>query len=141
MQVWDTAGQESFKSITKIFYRGAHCVFFCFDITNSDSFDNMSQWQEEMLQQNGDEDVLMFLIGTKKDLEAERAVSYEKARAFQKEKGIHFYFETSAKSGEGVEDVFVTAAKMLYSDNKEKFEEIKQKIMDKKQIKKNRHTA
>lgn len=49
MQVWDTAGQESFKAITKIFYRGAHCVFFCFDLTNSDSFNNVAQWQEEML--------------------------------------------------------------------------------------------
>ena len=64
----------------------------------------------------------MFLIGTKKDLEAQRQVPYEKAKAFQKERKIHFYFETSARSGEGVEDVFVTAAKMLYSDHKDKFE-------------------
>jgi Ras-related protein Rab-2A len=47
LQIWDTAGQESFKSITKIFYRGAHCVCLCYDITRMDTFLNLETWIRE----------------------------------------------------------------------------------------------
>ena len=48
LQIWDTAGQESFKSITKIFYRGANCVVFCYDITRMDTFLNLETWLREV---------------------------------------------------------------------------------------------
>ena len=48
LQIWDTAGQESFKSITKIFYRGAHCVVLAYDITRSDTFENLNNWIDEV---------------------------------------------------------------------------------------------
>ena len=63
LQIWDTAGQESFKSITKIFYRGAHCVFFCYDITRKETFDNLENWYEEMSAES-DPDIIIFLVGT-----------------------------------------------------------------------------
>lgn len=50
LQIWDTAGQESFKSITKIFYRGAHCVCLCYDITRMDTFLNLETWIREAKQ-------------------------------------------------------------------------------------------
>jgi Ras-related protein Rab-14 len=62
----------------------------------------------------------MFLIGNKKDCESMREVSREKAEQFRRENGIHFFFETSAKSGENVENIFIMAAKMLYHNFKDK---------------------
>ena len=50
LQIWDTAGQESFKSITKIFYRGAHCVVLAYDITRLDTFLNLENWYSEVTQ-------------------------------------------------------------------------------------------
>ena len=66
LQIWDTAGQESFKSITKIFYRGAHCIFLSYDITRMETFDNLKTWYEEVTGQS-EPDVILFLVGNKKD--------------------------------------------------------------------------
>ena len=49
LQIWDTAGQESFKSITKIFYRGAHCIFLAYDITRLETFTNLNTWYNEVM--------------------------------------------------------------------------------------------
>lgn len=66
MQIWDTAGQESFKSITKIFYRGAHLVILTYDITRMDTFLNLETWFEEIRSQS-EPDVLIILVGNCKD--------------------------------------------------------------------------
>lgn len=74
LQIWDTAGQESFKSITKIFYRGAHCIFLAYDITRSETFDNLTTWYEEVIAQS-EPDVILFMVGNKIDQEERREVS------------------------------------------------------------------
>ncbi len=76
-----------------------------------------------------DPDVTIVLVGTKKDLESERMVTTARAQQFMKEKSINFFFETSAKSGENVEEVFITAAKILYYRFREKFDQMKEKMM------------
>ena len=48
LQIWDTAGQESFRSVTRIFYRGAHCVFLTYDITRDETFANLVDWLKEI---------------------------------------------------------------------------------------------
>ena len=67
LQVWDTAGQESFKSITKIFYRGAHVVILTYSIINGLSFDNIKDWLKDVRAQCSP-DVMLFIVGTKSDL-------------------------------------------------------------------------
>jgi Ras-related protein Rab-2A len=62
LQIWDTAGQESFQSITKIFYRGAHSVFLTYNITSLESFQNMDNWYSEVKSQS-EPDALVYLIG------------------------------------------------------------------------------
>ena len=62
LQIWDTAGQESFKSITKIFYKGAHCVVLTYDITRMDTFLNLEQWFQEVMAQSEPE-VIVILVG------------------------------------------------------------------------------
>eukprot|EP00347_Sterkiella_histriomuscorum_P008383 403345307 len=131
LQIWDTAGQESFKSITKIFYRGAHCIFFSYDITRQESFNSLNHWYEEVLAQS-EPDIIMFLIGNKKDLESQREVSIERAEQFRREKGIHFFFETSARTGENVENIFIMAAKMLYHNFKDKITQLREEALQKK---------
>lgn len=66
LQIWDTAGQESFKSITKIFYRGAHCVVLAYDITRMDTFLNLETWLKEVKQQT-EPNLVVILIGNMSD--------------------------------------------------------------------------
>ena len=113
LQIWDTAGQESFRSITRIFYRGAQIVFLTFDITREETFANLGDWLKE-IKQHASPDVTVFLIGCKADLEDQRVIQKEQAREFCGVNKITAYFETSAKTGANVEDVFATAAKDAY---------------------------
>ena len=113
LQIWDTAGQESFKSVTRIFYRGAHCVFLTYDVTREETIANLSDWLKE-IKQHASEDVRVYLIGNKSEMEEQREVTLHRAIEFAKECKLHKVFETSAKTGFNVEEVFATVAKELY---------------------------
>ena len=78
LQIWDTAGQESFRSITRIFYKGSHAVMAVFDITTRESFENIRDWRKE-IENNAEEDILCYLVGNFADLEEERKVSKHEA--------------------------------------------------------------
>merc|ERR1712199_65665 len=67
LQIWDTAGQESFKSITRSYYRGAAGALLVYDITRRDTFSHLTRWLEEV-RQNGNPDIMVMLIGNKADL-------------------------------------------------------------------------
>lgn len=64
LQIWDTAGQESFRSVTRIFYKKAQMVFLCYDITREDTFRNLKSWLHD-IQQHAEADVKVYLIGSK----------------------------------------------------------------------------
>ena len=66
VQIWDTAGQESFKSVTRIFYRGANIVFLCYDLTRRETFEHLSTWLQE-IQNAAAPDALVYLIGNRVD--------------------------------------------------------------------------
>ena len=123
LQIWDTAGQESFKSITKIFYRGAHCIFLAYDITRLETFNNLNTWYNEVMDQS-EPDVILFLVGNKLDMEDRREVSLDRVEKFKREKNIHFHFETSAMTGENIEDLFIMASKFLYHNFKDKIAQL-----------------
>ena len=78
LQIWDTAGQESFKSVTRIFYKGAHCVFLTYDVTREETFVNLNQWLSEV-RQHANEDVRVYMVGNKSELEDQREVTYDRA--------------------------------------------------------------
>ena len=71
LQIWDTAGQESFRSITKAYYRGAICALLVYDVTRRQSFDNLVRWLEELFE-NGSNRMTIVLVGNKTDLETNR---------------------------------------------------------------------
>ena len=71
LQIWDTAGQESFKSITRSYYRGAAGALLVYDITRRDTFTHLTRWLEEV-RQNGNPDMTIMLIGNKSDLDPRR---------------------------------------------------------------------
>lgn len=87
LQIWDTAGQDSFKSITKIFYRGAHCIFLTYDMTRLETFNNLATWYNEVMAQS-EPDVILFLVGNKKDEVNKRAVTEERIEKFKADRGI-----------------------------------------------------
>ena len=118
LQIWDTAGQESFRSITRIFYRGANCVFLCYDITRKETFQNVQEWLME-IKQHAAPDVVVYLIGNRVDEEEKREVLKVSAEEYCKLNKIDKFYETSALNGFNVEEVFSLAAKELYYAKKE----------------------
>lgn len=79
--IWDTAGQDKFKSITRSYYHGSVVALLVYDITKYETFENLSHWLEE-IRQYADEKIVITLVGNKTDLESERAVSTAEAREF-----------------------------------------------------------
>jgi small GTP-binding protein len=108
IQIWDTAGQETFRSITRAYYKNSVCAFVVYDITNRNSFQNVKSWIEDCRKQSP-KTVFMVLIGNKVDLEDSRQVSYEEGSVFAEKNGMLF-FETSAKTGKNIEEIFLKSS-------------------------------
>ena len=79
IQIWDTAGQENFRSITRAYYKNSVCALVVYDITNRDTFNNVSSWIEDCKNQSP-KTIYMILVGNKSDLEDKRQVSTEEGQ-------------------------------------------------------------
>ena len=115
LQIWDTCGQEIYKSLIKNFYRESSLVIMVYSINNKESFENISEWLKE-IKTSSNSNAKLFLIGNKNDLEKEREVSYEEARQFAINSEFCKFFETSAKTGTNVQKTFYEAANVLYDE-------------------------
>eukprot|EP00920_Eleutheroschizon_duboscqi_P014972 GHVT01034579.1.p1 GENE.GHVT01034579.1~~GHVT01034579.1.p1 ORF type:complete len:215 (+),score=17.93 GHVT01034579.1:749-1393(+) len=113
LQIWDTAGQESFRSITRSYYRGAAGALLVYDITRRDTFNHLTRWLDEV-RQNSNPYMTIMLIGNKSDLER-REVSTEEGAQFAREHELIF-LETSAKTAENVEEAFICTARKIYEN-------------------------
>ncbi|KAM3132207.1 hypothetical protein pb186bvf_015667 [Paramecium bursaria] len=109
LQIWDTAGQDRFRTITCSYYRGAHGIIIVYDITDRESFESVKQWMQE-IDKYAMEDVVRMLVGNKSDLEEKRAVSFEEGEALAKQLKLQF-METSAKNATNIEQAFISIAK------------------------------
>ena len=107
VKLWDTAGQERFKALTPSFFRNAEGVVIAYDVTNSESFDNLKFWISSIKTNLFEKNIFIpiIIIGNKIDLEDMRDISKDIANKFAKENNFK-YFETSAKTGEGVDEAF-----------------------------------
>ncbi|KAI8377637.1 ras family-domain-containing protein [Radiomyces spectabilis] len=111
LQIWDTAGQESFRTITRSYYRGAAGALLVYDITRRETFENLPTWLED-IRQHANPNTVIMVIGNKSDLESKRQVSTEEGERFARENDL-FFLEASAKSAENVEDAFLKTAQTI----------------------------
>jgi Ras-related protein Rab-8A len=109
LQIWDTAGQERFRTITTAYYRGAMGILLVYDVTDEKSFNNIRNWIRN-IEQHATESVNKMLIGNKSDMIDKKVIETARGKALADEYGIRF-LETSAKTGAGVEEAFITLAK------------------------------
>jgi len=113
LQIWDTAGQERFRSLAPMYYRGAQCAILVFDLTSDETFAKVKDWVKE-LKNASTEDMLLAIVGNKLDLSEEIGRRIEKSKCQEYASSIGgLYFETSAKTNLGIEDLFVTISKRL----------------------------
>jgi len=103
-EIWDTAGQEKYRSLAPLYYRGASAALVVYDITNKESFENARKWIEEVQTQEGSH-VVIGLSGNKVDLSANRKVTTEEGAEFAQSKNFIF-FETSAKNSTNIKEIF-----------------------------------
>lgn len=103
VQIWDTAGQERYRSITNAYYRGAEAIIIIFDVSDKETFKSIPNWIEEVKKYT-DKEVLIVVGANKYDLD-NKEVTEENIQKFNKDTGISV-FKISAKTGEGVEDMF-----------------------------------
>ncbi|KAJ5077776.1 ras-related protein raba4d-like [Anaeramoeba ignava] len=113
-KVKDTAGQERFRSVTQVYYRGSYGAFIVYDITNKESFKQIKYWIKE-LRDKVKKNIVTMLIGNKSDLAKLRKVPKEKGEKFAKKNNILF-METSAKDGTNVDKAFKTLITDAYNN-------------------------
>jgi small GTP-binding protein len=111
VQIWDTAGQEQYRSLSPVYFRSAAAALVVFDITNRTSFLNLNQWLSSFRSASS-EKAFLFLVGNKVDLDEMRAVAPEEAREWAARQKCT-YFETSARTGDGIIDLFKQVAVTL----------------------------
>ena len=137
-EIWDTAGQERYKSLAPMYYRNANAALVVYDITQEDSLQKARNWVDELKNKVGDDDLVIYLLGNKVDLCQEtpstetspdsneggdeeqkvRAISTEEAKQYAQEQGLLFR-EVSAKTGEGVTEIFQDIGEKLYDLKKD----------------------
>ncbi|XP_004510833.1 ras-related protein RABB1c-like [Cicer arietinum] len=111
LQLWDTAGQENFRSITRSYYRDTTCALLVYDVTRRETFDHLDNWLKQILE-DGNEKMVVMLIGNKCDLIDNRVVTTEEGEQFARANGLIF-METSAKTAKNVEEIFVKSASTI----------------------------
>ena len=123
MQIWDTCGQEVYRSLISSFYNNSSLAIMVYSIDNEDSFNNLEYWLNE-IRTKANPDINIFLIGNKCDLEAQRKVSKELGQDFSENNKFQLFMETSAKTGFNAQNLFIEASKLLYEQqnkNKDKY--------------------
>ena len=111
IQIWDTAGQENFRSIARAYYKNSVCACVVYDISSHTSFEDIQIWIDDCTKQTA-KSVLLLLVGNKSDLSNQREVSFEEGQAFAKSHNMLF-FEASAKTGENIIEIFEKSVKQI----------------------------
>lgn len=115
LQVWDSAGQERFRTVSGAYYRGAHGIGVVFDVTNAKSFRNLESWWLKEMEKNNCGEVPRVLIGTKCDLVDARKVRRDEVELFSRKHGMQ-YIETSSKTAERVSEAFMAIAREVHEE-------------------------
>ena len=116
LQIWDTCGQEKFRSLITNFYRNASLAIIVYSIDEEKSFNHIDQWLNE-IRTHTNPDIKIVLVGNKSDLINNRKIKVERAKHFSQERNLEFFIETSAKNGENVLFTFAYAANVLLDES------------------------
>ena len=117
LQIWDTCGQEIYRSLIKNFYRNSSLAIIVYSIDKKNSFKDINLWIKE-IRVNSSPDIKIVLIGNKSDLDKDRQVSYEEGKKYLDDDEVLKFFETSAKTGENIKKLFEEISIILYKDYK-----------------------
>ena len=123
VKLWDTAGQERFKALTPSYLRGAEGIVLVYDVTNAETFESLKFWIDSLKSSLGEDSLPTIIDGNKVDLD-DRDISKEDAKKFAQEHNYK-YFETSAKSGVGVDELFREIVNQIL-EKKDKTDEVKE---------------
>ena len=113
MKIWDTAGQERFKSMSVQVIKNSDAVILVYSIDNIISFKALDQWLGKLNETTDISKKPIIIVGNKADLENNRQISYEEGKTYAESKGYRFY-ETSAKTGNGIKEAFDDIFEQLY---------------------------
>ena len=115
LHIWDTSGQDRFRSMTNLYYRDAQVAILTYDVTNEQSLESLNYWLQELNDKVDQDNMLLCLAGNKNDVDpSEKRVPTSKGKQFAEEHNMIFY-ETSAKTGAGVKELFQTIATKEYA--------------------------
>ena len=118
LQLWDTAGQEKFRSMTTSYYRGVNVIIIVFDVTSQISFEHVKDWMNN-IKQFAKIGVMKVIVGNKIDLKDERIVTYVEGKNFAQSYNVK-YFETSAITREGIVELFENICQDYSNTNRKK---------------------
>jgi len=116
LDIWDTAGQEIYRSISKLFYKGASVGILVYDITSLKSFQSIKEYWYNELKENTEEGIIFNVVGNKEDLFEKEAVKEDEAKEFAKSINAHFYL-TSAKNNILITELFLHSGKLFIDPN------------------------
>merc|ERR1712032_78841 len=111
-EIWDTTGQERFRSLAPMYYRGASAAIVVYDQTNAVTFERAQAWVREVMQTSTNPNIVIAIAANKADLSDKRQVPFDKAEVFAESEGL-LLMETSAMSGKNVARLFESIAEHL----------------------------
>ena len=138
LQIWDTCGQEMYRSLVQGFYRNTSLAIIVYDISSKKSYEGLDIWLKD-LRQHTEENIPVFIIGNKMDLE--RQVSAEDAKIFAVSNRTIFFTECSAKTGEKVKSIFFEVALHFYNTYKKFNEQNKAPVANRLKLDDNNNKA
>ena len=116
-EIWDTCGQETYRSLIKSYYRNTSLIILVYSIDDKKSFNKLNSWLND-IRSFSEKNVKIFLVGNKIDINDEkRIITKDMGNQFYKDNNLNNFFETSAKTGFNIDNLFIEAVKILYEEN------------------------
>ena len=132
-EIWDTAGQEKYRSLAKMFFKDAAVALIVYDVTSKKSFEEIKAYWMDLVKENGPKKVIMYIVGNKIDLSEKEVVNEDEARAFAENENVNFWL-TSAKNSTGIDELFNEIGNQYLSPDFNNNDEIKQRKMRKNEV-------
>lgn len=139
LQIWDTCGEERFRTITRQYYRDSNGVILIFDLTNRNSFEKLNSWMED-INNFGPKEIKILIVGNKSDLVDDRIVTFNEINIFISKLNVN-YIEVSAKTGNNIGLLFENLTRMMVKKEMENDKKKKKKKIDRSHVQTDRSIA